>query len=199
MEAVAEGLLVFDALGTIPSCTPAASAFFGTPAERMRGKPVTGLGWEILREDGTQLPPEEHPFRLALRTGRPARNVVLGVMPQHATPTSDSGQLPAGLVRWALVNALPLVGPASVAGVVMTFTDISAYVQARDATRLSEERFRGLVESLPLMVILSDREMRLTYLNPATEATAGYALEEVQDPAIWCSLIHPEDLPRVMD
>jgi PAS domain S-box-containing protein len=199
IEAMAEGLLVYDASGAIISCNPSACAFFGLPAERIRGKAFSDLGWEILREDGTPLPPEERPFRVVLKSGRPARNVVLGVLPENATPSSDSGHLPGTLVRWALVNSVPLVGPTGVVGVVTTFTDITAYVQARDATRFSEERFRGLVESLPLMVILSDRDMRLTYINPATEATSGYSLEEVKEPAVWCSLIHVEDLPGVME
>ena len=76
----------------------------------------------------------------------------------------------------------------------MTFSDISAYVHAREAIRGSEERYRGLVESLPLMLIQCDLDMRVTYMNPATSTLTGYTLEKVSEPTAWASLIHPEDL-----
>ncbi len=81
--------------------------------------------------------------------------------------------------------------------VVTTFSDISAYMNAREAIRISEERYRGLVESLPVMVVQADRDRRLTYINPATEAITGYSLSEIADPVSWAKRIHTEDLPRV--
>jgi PAS domain S-box-containing protein len=189
VEAMAEGLLLLDAAGQVVGSNPAATAFFGLAAERMRGRAVYELGWNYLRDDGTALPPEEHPAALARQTGRPVRNAVLGAYPQGGT----GGEALAA--RWVLVNAMPM-GPA---GVVLTLSDVSAHVQAREAIKLSEERFRGLVEALPLMVVLVDRQMNLTYINPATKAIGGYDLDEVKDPAVWTSMIHPDDLPRVMD
>src|SRR5262249_43986637 len=157
-----------------------------------------------------------------LRTGRPVRHAVVGVVRRDS-----SGSASGPPRRWLLVNCMPLgrVGgtdnpttpPAlggwsersgrqveaaahpphrASTGAVTTVSDTSAYVQAREAIRTSEERYRGLVESLPLMLIQTDRSMRLTSVNPATAAITGYQLHEITDPAAWAVVLHPDDLPR---
>ncbi|MGL4555677.1 MAG: PAS domain S-box protein [Gemmataceae bacterium] len=190
IEAMAEGLLVLDGAGKVAGSNPAATAFFGTPAERLRGRTVFELDWHYLREDGSPLPADDHPAAVARRAGRPVRNAVIGAYPAGAAGSPADGLM----VRWVLASAMPMGS----SGVVLTLSDISAHVQAREAIRLSEGRFRGLVEALPLMVVLTDREMNLTYINPATTATSGYHLDEIRDPAVWTSHAHADDLPALM-
>jgi len=36
------------------------------------------------------------------------------------------------------------------------------------------------------------------FVNPATQTTTGYALDEVREPATWQKLIHPDDLPGLL-
>jgi PAS domain S-box-containing protein len=221
IETMAEGLLVHDSTGRIVTGNPAACAFFGLPAEQLHNRVLAELEWKFLREDGTPLPDQDHPCEVALRTGRPVRNLVLGVVkkdretgkePSSASLSPPAPPLRGSLsfeVRWLLVNAMPLsqgaIAPdpseprGTAPGLVTTFSDISAYVHAREAIRVSEERYRGLIESLPLMLIQSDRNMRVTYINPATQAISGYSLEEIAEPAAWSSTIHPEDLPRIFE
>jgi PAS domain S-box-containing protein len=100
--------------------------------------------------------------------------------------------------RCLLVNAMPLAAGSgtTAAGVVCTFSDISGYVQAREAIRVSEERYRALVETCPVMLLQSDRDLRVTYINPATRQITGYELADLTEPASWTTLVHPEDLPR---
>jgi PAS domain S-box-containing protein len=151
------------------------------------GHLVTAEGVFWLREDGTPLPEEEHPVRRVLRTGIPTRNVVLGIAGNR--------------VRWVLVNSLPLAPrPGSApAGVVTTFVDITDHIHAQQLLRASEARYRGLMDSLPLMVAQFDRELNITFLNPRALATTGYTLEEVHAPAVWQSLVHPDDLPAFLE
>jgi PAS domain S-box-containing protein len=214
IETMAEGLVVLDARGLIVTTNPAACGLFGLTAERMRGRTMSALGWDYLRENGAPLPEEEHPVGLALRTGRPVRNVLLGVQPagreeKEERKPSDSSfilQSTSFMRRWLLVNVMPLgaavagEGPRQApAGVVATFSDLSAYVMARESIRVSEERYRGLVETLPMMLVQADRDRRLTYVNPATQQLTGYSLEEICDPAAWASILHPDDLPTVWE
>jgi PAS domain S-box-containing protein len=51
-----------------------------------------------------------------------------------------------------------------------------------------------MVSLLPVMLVQTDRDMRVTYMNPATQATTGYEMHEIADPAAWAAAIHPEDL-----
>src|SRR5262249_39210125 len=184
-RAMAGGLVVQAARGVVVDCNPAACTLLGAAPEALRGRALPDGTCSFLGEDGTPLPPEEYPSRAAQRLARPVRNVVLGVRGQSSS-----------LVRWFLVNAMPL-GPGTPAGVVTTFADISSSLQARAVVRASEERHRELVESLPLMVIQSDHEMRVSYMNPAARAATGYEPEEVADPAVWMQNIHPDDQERV--
>jgi PAS domain S-box-containing protein len=55
--------------------------------------------------------------------------------------------------------------------------------------------FRALLEHIPAMVTVSNRDGAILYANPATQAVSGYVAEEF--PALhFFDLIHPEDRPR---
>lgn len=242
IETMAESLLVHDANGRIVSSNLAAVQFFGRTAESMAGKTLLELDQVFLREDGRELPLEEHPVYSVLRTGRPVRNVVLGLrkLPPRSssrtvvdtspldetvrstnvsnsaslTPSIHSDLPDAPTLRWVLVNAMPLgstsrtslhsdetqpEGSVRPVGVVVTYSDLSSYFQARQAIRISEERYRGLVESLPVLLLQTDRSLRITYANPAAVQHSGYSLSELSDPTIWSQWIHPEDQTRLLD
>lgn len=193
IETMAEGLLVLDPKGLIASANGAAAALFSMSTEDLRGKALFDLGWHYLREDGTMLSPGEHPGEMALRTGRPVRHVMLGLKPLKGSDPPLSASTFKLLGRWVLINAMPL-GSGHPAGVVTTMSDISAYVHAREAIRISEERYRGLVETLPLILIQCDRYQRIVYANPALKTVTGYDLADVSEPSAWASVLHPEDL-----
>jgi PAS domain S-box-containing protein len=194
VETMAEGLVVQDGKGVIVNTNSAAGAFFNRAAGDLLGRTLFDLGWRFVQEDGAPLPRQSHPAEVALRTGRPARHVVIGAHPDGDDPADPGagGRRFAG--RWLLVNAMPL---GKGAGVVTTFSDLSAYVHARDAIRASEERYRGLVESLPLMLIQSDSDMRVVYANPAVKAVTGYDIAEIREPEAWAAKLVQEDAPRV--
>jgi PAS domain S-box-containing protein len=208
IETMAEGVIVQDRHGEVLDSNPAACAILGQPPDRLRGQRLFIPDWVCIREDGSSLADEELPSAVALRLGRPVRNVVLGIRGQASgdrnqlpkegskkTNPRTPDRCPLTPVRWLLVSSMPLgQGPA---GVVTTFADITAYRQAQEGIRLSEEKYRGLVESLPLMVIRVNREGRLTFANPATRVISGFELDEIADPTLWCALVDPADRPRV--
>jgi PAS domain S-box-containing protein len=187
IDTMAEGLIVQEARGRIIECNPAACAILGQTPEELRGRAALGLAEGCVREDGGPLPEDEQPAALSLRTGRAVRGVVLG--------------LPLAPVRWILANAMPLpaAGPGKPARVVTTFVDITATREALAVARASEEKYRGLLESLPLMLVLCDRQLHLTYLNPATTAITGYTLTDFPGPESWKALVHPDDLPGLRE
>lgn len=121
VETMGEALIVLDRKCEVVDANPAAADLFGGETSTLRGRPLYDLGWTCVREDGTPLPEEDHPTRIALRTGRPVRGAVLGL---HCTGS-------VGGLRWVLVNAMPL-GNTPAAGVVATFSDLTAYRQNSD-------------------------------------------------------------------
>ena len=63
--------------------------------------------------------------------------------------------------------------------------------------RLSEEKYRGLIEAMPLMLVQADRGLRVEFANPAVRTVTGFEMEEIADPSAWARFVHPDDLPRV--
>jgi PAS domain S-box-containing protein len=202
IETMAEGLVVQNAAGVIVECNPAACAILGRSADELRGRSSFDPAWECLRQDGSLLPPDEHPAMVSLRTGASVRDVIVGIPQLRIEETNPQSAIrnPQSPVRWILVNAMPLgPGPGKPpARVVTTFADITSHLETLAGLRSSEERYRGLVETLPLALLRFDRGLRLTYMNPATEALTGYRLEELTEPARWQAVVHPEDLPRLL-
>ncbi|HZV05338.1 MAG TPA: PAS domain S-box protein [Gemmataceae bacterium] len=223
LETMSEGVLVRDRNGCVIDCNAAASVILGQAPEKLRGSTLADGLWELMREDGTMLAPEDYPAAVVLRMGRPVRNFVLGVVPRSgqaetavrrdADPTMpdrrDAGPTEHGStaafkdVRWVLINTMPL-GVASIGeqpaarGVVSTYIDITTTIRAQRMLRESEEKYRDLVESLPLMVIQADTDLRVTYANPATRKVTGYELNEITEPALWSRIVHPDDVPRLL-
>jgi PAS domain S-box-containing protein len=215
---MAEGLVVFDRSGTIGECNPAAAVLFGLDPDQLRGRCLWDPHWVRLREDGSPLGPDDLQALFRLRSGQPVRNVVLGIPQVHRAdyrlPMEESGAVPrdqdaaichlqsaiCNPVRWVLVNAMPLTQGADGVPdrVVATFADITGYRHALEVLRVSEEKYRGLVESLPLMLLQADRQLRITYVNPAAQALTGYDLAELGEPGAWQALVHPEDRDRVL-
>ncbi|MGH7173360.1 MAG: PAS domain-containing sensor histidine kinase [Gemmataceae bacterium] len=202
LETMAEGVVVHDHSRCVIDCNTAASVLFGHPPERLRGMVVSERDWSLMREDGTMLAPEDDPVATVLRLGRPVRNLVLAIVPRDRRDAGPTDPLQFKEARWVLVNAMPLGassnGEDRAAGVVSTYIDITTTMRAQRMLSESEEKYRDLVESLPLMVIQADRDLRVTYANAATRNVTGYDLLEIAEPAAWSCHIHPDDIPLLL-
>jgi diguanylate cyclase (GGDEF)-like protein/PAS domain S-box-containing protein len=115
-ETVPQGVIYHDAAGRITSANPAAQRILGLSLTQMQGLTPVDPSWHAVREDGSDFPGEHHPAMVALRTGQPVRNVVMGVA------------VPAQGYVWILVNAIPLPGNGRVDEVYASFEDITQRV-----------------------------------------------------------------------
>jgi PAS domain S-box-containing protein len=70
--------------------------------------------------------------------------------------------------------------------------------RAAEALRLSEERFRSLVENANDVIFSMKPDGRLTYVSPKFTDATGYAVEDVLGKTLF-PMMHPEDQARARD
>jgi len=122
-ETMAKGVVYQDSSGAIIDANPAAERLLGMTLDQMRGVTSVDSRWHAVREDFTPLPGEQHPAMVALRSGEPVENVVMGVL-----RPSD------GRYVWLQVSAQPeFDGDADLPTMVFaTFSDITDRKRAED-------------------------------------------------------------------
>ena len=70
--------------------------------------------------------------------------------------------------------------------------------RAESALQETEDRFRNMAESAPVMIWTADEDKRWSYCNRRWLEFTGLSLE-ASSGAGWASLIHPDDLSRVLE
>ncbi|WP_053078685.1 CheR family methyltransferase, partial [Methylobacterium tarhaniae] len=80
-----------------------------------------------------------------------------------------------------------------IAGVVITFLDITATARAERALRASQERFRRMERIVPAFLFTANAELEWLYVNPRFYEHTG--LEEGKALGLgWLTVMHPEDV-----
>jgi PAS domain S-box-containing protein len=83
-----------------------------------------------------------------------------------------------------------------VMGVASIVDDITERHQAEHALKLSETRFRNLIENAPdAIAVYPPDDRRIVYANPALASLLGYEVPEAMLGSTMDELVHPEDRP----
>ena len=165
-ENMTQGVVYQSATGEVISANAAAQRILGLALDQLLGKKSRDPLWRAVREDGSNLPSEEHPFMVALRTGKPVERFIMGVMkPQKACYT------------WISVTAVPLfhVGETSPFQVYVTFDDIT---EQRQAEQNYLTLFQEMLDGFALHEIICDGQglpidYRFLAVNPTFEKMTG--------------------------
>jgi PAS domain S-box-containing protein len=165
VNAMTEGIILFNPHGQVKTCNPSAERILGLSEAQMQERNNGFADWHPIREDGSPYPIDELPIARTLATGEPSRNVVLGDLS------------PEGKLTWLLVNSEPIVDLVSgqVTAAVVSFTDITR-------RREAEEQLNKLylaVEQNPHSIIITDANGVVEYVNDAFIETSGYSAEEI--------------------
>jgi diguanylate cyclase (GGDEF)-like protein/PAS domain S-box-containing protein len=182
LDAMTEGLMVLDSTGAVTLVNDSAQRILGVQLDAMSGRSAFDSRWRILREDGTDWPPQDQPQTIALLTGEPQRDQLMGV------------EIPDDGVRWLLVNAVPTHERGAVTGVVATFSDITARQRAQQAVHETARRLAATQQILG--VGTWELNLRTQALAWSAEMYALLGLDPatfVPTPDSHRALIHPDD------
>lgn len=123
------GVVVQGARSEMLGYNEIALDMLGLTAEQIKGRDSFDPRWAVIHEDGSPFPGGDHPVTVAVTTGKPVRDVIMGVY----RPASDSRV-------WLLVSATPQFDASGRAfQSVCTFTDITAQKQAEVLVREQKE------------------------------------------------------------
>ena len=168
-ETMPQGVVHYDADGSIIGVNPAAGEILGMDLAAVTSWPVVPEG-QAVREDGSPFPAEDLPVRVALRTGEIVSGVVAGVT--HGR---------TGELRWVRVTAVPdardALGRPSRAYAI--FTDLTEQRRTEAALRQSTALLGRLRDANVLGVVVVG-ERRLYEANDAYLAIIGYSRDDLE-------------------
>ncbi len=187
-ETMLHGVVHQGADGTIIAMNPAAERILGKTREQFLGSSSEQEEHDTIREDGTPFPGTEHPTMVALQTGKPVRQTIMGVrQPQR------------GEYRWISIDAIPLAfdSASRPTEVYAVFEDITERRRVEAALRQSEERLRLAAGTAMFGVHDYDLRQRVSVWTSELYALTGIDPVVPIDLARAVDLIHPEDRERI--
>jgi PAS domain S-box-containing protein len=159
------GVTVADSNGRILESNQMAVQILGRTAEQNQPQDIGGPDWQIVRPNGTPMPPEEFASVRALKEQRAVANVEMGLV---KSPTE---------ITWITVTAAPV--PLPDVGVVIAYSDSTARKRAEAALQASEQRFRAYVEQAADAIFVTDLHGRFLDVNPRACESLGYTREDL--------------------
>ena len=140
-------LQIFDSLGQgvichtsdrkITCANKTASRMLGLPLKDLVGKKLTDPAWKLIREDGSPFPRANHPVSLALRTGVPVSNVIMGIYDQKGKKRA-----------WVKIATVPqfLPGCEKPVGAFTIFEDFTEQKKIRHDLQERKKELRAFYE-----------------------------------------------------
>jgi PAS domain S-box-containing protein len=163
VETLREGLAIFDEDDRLVICNESYKHLFPNSPERV----VAGVRFEELLRDGVA---RGHSSEAR---GREEEWIAERVRDHRYLGGTFEQRLPDG--RCILMSNQPLPN----GGIVGLCMDITVLKTAERALRISEERFRIVVESVPDAIIMCDRAGQIEMVNTQAERMFGYSRVEL--------------------
>jgi PAS domain S-box-containing protein/putative nucleotidyltransferase with HDIG domain len=104
-----------------------------------------------------------------------------------------------GSIFWVSLNIQPVLDESGVVVGTEGFSrDITDRIQAEEALRESETKFRTIADFTYDWEMWTGSAGEILYLSPSVERTTGYSREEfLADPGLFDRIIHPDDHARI--
>ncbi len=191
-ETMIQGVVYQDAQGKIISANPAAQRMLGLTVDQLCGKTSFDPRWRMITEEGEEVPGDQHPSMVALRTGQTVGPVARGVY--HPNQQKHI---------WLSIVAVPQFKPedAKPYSVYATFEDITRQKESAEALRQKDATLAKIASQVPGMLYLFMKKPEggycLPYASEGIREVFGLSPKDVferMDPIV--SVVVPEDRER---
>ena len=187
LGALFEGVVVQNTAGEIVLCNSAAEEILGLTVDQMCGRTSMDPRWRAVRPDGSPMDGSEHPSMVALSTGVPQRDRLMGV--DHPV---------RGARVWIRINANPVFreGAVSPSHVVVTFRDVTESVERESRIAKEVQRLTEVFDGTRQASWEWNVQTGETRFDERWAEIVGYTLAELEPTTIetWMRLGHPDDL-----
>lgn len=150
LAAMHDGLVLQDADSVIQVCNARAEEILGLSAAQMEGRDSLDPCWRTVHEDGTPFPGAAHPVPACLQTGKPQRDVIMGV------------HKPNGTQSWISINATPMFRDDETQpyAALATFSDITQRKLTEDLLEQQMNRINDYSMTLELQTLELEAQKR---------------------------------------
>jgi nitrogen fixation negative regulator NifL len=180
-ETMNEGLIILSAQGKVERANRAAGMILEKTLDQLQGSRDVFMNWVGYREDGTRYTLEEYPAFEALRTKRPVSGTVIGF------DTAKGGR------KWIGVNAAPYSVRSGEEKVILTFSDVTHWVQAGVLSRDMKHIFNMSVD----LLCIAGMDGYFKRISPSFQKVLGYSEKELLGKP-FLEFIHPDDIPATL-
>ena len=137
-DSMTQGVVYQETSGNITSANHAAEMMLGLSLDEMMGRTSSDPRWRAIHEDGSDFPSDSRPAAVALRSGVPVRNVIVGV---YNTKSKE--------YRWLKVDAVPQfrLEENRPYQVYTLFDDVTDRKKAEEALKENEAILHSFFES----------------------------------------------------
>ena len=153
-----------------------AADICGIPLEELIERQHTDPRWIYINEDGSVLAADLLPSTIAMNTGKPVRNRIMGIFNQSEKS-----------FRWVRVTAIPQFrdGGKIPYQVYVTMEDISELKKVEAALQKSEFKYRSLIESSSDAIFCVDENGQYQFTNHLFASTFGKTADYFIGKTFW--------------
>lgn len=184
-DSMDQGILYMDATGIITSANQAAEQLLGLPRDIIIGRKLVDACSTVIREDGSIFPHEQQPSMLALRTGKPVEDVVMGLFNSEKQSYT-----------WVSANSVPQfrAGEQQAHQVLMTLTDITS----QKLVEVKQSLALAIVDNIGEGIFITDKDKKIISVNSAFMTITGFTQLDIFGKSA-CFLQSEKNSPKIDD
>jgi|GEM_PF-2274477 len=185
LASIGDAVIATDSAGQVTFMNEIAAALTGWPPDEGLGKPLSQV-FPIMNEN--TLEAVENPLIKVLADG-----VIVGLANHTVLVQRDGTKLPIA------DSGAPIRGEdGKVIGAVLVFRDVTEERRAEAELKESEDRFRMMADSAPVLIWMADLDKLCTYFNQQWLAFTRRTLEQEVGNG-WREGVHPDDYERCFE